>query len=390
MKKKKIVILGSTGSIGESAFKVAEHLPDELEVVGVAAFSSIKRLSEQVRRLGCSMAAVGDEKSYHKLKGLLPPSCKAYSGQSGMIDMITSPEVDIVLCAIVGTAGLIPVLHAIKAGKTIAIASKEVLVMAGEIVMREAAKAKVKLIPVDSEHSAIFQCIEGKKHKDISRLILTASGGPFRNMPLAEMHKVSYEQALNHPTWNMGPKVTIDSATLMNKALEVIEARWLFDVKGKFIDVVLHPESVIHSMVEFIDGTILAQMSSPDMRFPIQYALTYPNKHRGSLEPLDFRKFSKLTFEMPDNKRFPSLDFAHWALNSGGTLPAVMNAANEIAFNKFRQAEIKFTDIWKLIEKVMDMHQCVNSPSIEDIFAADNWARCKAEELCSTRFTLKS
>lgn len=375
MHKKKVVILGSTGSVGENALKVAKHLKNEIEIFGIAARSNVKKLSAQAASCACKYAATGDEDSFDKLKSALPAGVKALSGEPGIIEMVTHPEVDTVLCAIVGTAGLMPVLAAIRAGKNIAIASKEVLVMAGEIVMSEVRKAKVGFLPVDSEHSAIFQCLEGKKHKDVSRLILTASGGPFRCMSSDKMRHVSYEEAIAHPTWNMGPKVSMDSATLMNKALEIIEARWLFDVPGKNIDVVLHPQSVIHSMVEFVDGTILAQMSTPDMRFPIQYALTYPHKHPGSLEPLDFRKFSSLTFEIPDNKRFPSLDFAHQALRLEGTMPAVMNAANEIAVDLFKRGKIKFTDIWKIIEKTMSFHKLVVSPSLEDILDADEWAR---------------
>jgi 1-deoxy-D-xylulose-5-phosphate reductoisomerase len=375
MKKNRIAILGSTGSIGESAVKVALHLEDELEVVGLAGKSRITRLAEQAKALNCKRVVTGDPELYKSLRDILPSDCTVGSGIDGLVELATAPEVDTVLCAIVGTDGLIPVLEAIKAGKNIAIASKEILVMAGELVMAEAARAGVKLLPVDSEHSAVFQCLEGRKHDELSRIILTASGGPFREASVDEMRNASCQTALAHPTWDMGPKVTIDSASLMNKALEIIEAKWLFDVPGERIDVVIHPQSIIHSMVEFIDGTILAQMSSPDMRFPIQYALTYPCKHPGSLEPLDFSKFSTFTFELPDKKKFPALDFAYEALRKGGTLPAVMNAANEIAVSRFRKDEIKFTDIWNIIEKTMSAHTVKGSTSLENILDADGWAR---------------
>ncbi len=374
MKKKKVVILGSTGSIGENAMKVAERLTDELEVFGIAAKTNVERLAEQAKSLGCAFAAAGDPEYAGELQRLLPQSCDALAGPEGLIELVTHPEVDIVLCAIVGTDGLMPVLEAARAGKDIAIASKEVLVVAGEIVMKEIKKAGVKFLPVDSEHSAVFQCLEGRDRSELSRIILTASGGPFRNASREEMENADYKTALAHPTWNMGPKVTIDSATLMNKALEIIEARWLFDTPGENIDVIIHPQSIIHSMTEFVDGTILAQMSSPDMRFPIQYALTYPRKLPGSLEPLDFEKFSQLTFEKPDRKKFPSLDFAYEALRQGGAMPAVMNAANEVAVERFSKGEIRFTDIWNIIEKVMSRHIPLDQPSLDAILSAEDWA----------------
>ncbi|MFA6292618.1 MAG: 1-deoxy-D-xylulose-5-phosphate reductoisomerase [Victivallales bacterium] len=376
--KKKIVILGSTGSIGRNAVNVVKHLAGEFDVVGLAAHGNIEMLARQAMELKCRHVAVADVSRLDDLKNLLPANCKIHGGQSGMLEIVTLPEADLVLCAIVGTGGLVPVLEAIKAGKDIAIASKEVLVMAGELVMGEVSRRKVKFLPVDSEHSAIFQCLEGKRKADVSRIILTASGGPFRGRGICELRSATYESALAHPVWEMGPKVTIDSATLMNKALEIIEASWLFDVPAEDIDVVIHPQSVIHSMVEFIDGTVLAQMSAPDMRFPIQYALTHPVKHRGLLKPLDFAKLAGLTFERPDREKFPSLDFAYAALKGGGTLPAVMNAANEIAVERFRKSEIRFTDIWVIIEKVMSSHGKLDRPSLDAILSADKWARTAA------------
>jgi 1-deoxy-D-xylulose-5-phosphate reductoisomerase len=379
--KKKIVILGSTGSIGRNAVNVVKHLLHEFEVVGLAARGNIELLARQARELKCRHVALADVSRLDDLRKILPRNCKGHGGQDGILEIATLPEADLILCAIVGTAGLVPVLEAVRAGKDIAIASKEVLVMAGELVMQEVSKRKVKLLPVDSEHSAIFQCLEGKRDADVSKIILTASGGPFRGRKLCEIRKATYESALAHPVWEMGPKVTIDSATLMNKALEIVEARWLFNVPAESIDVVIHPQSVIHSMVEFIDGTVLAQMSTPDMRFPIQYALTYPTKHRGLLKPLDFAKLAGLTFERPDRKTFPSLDFAYEALNCGGTLPAVMNAANEIAVERFSKSEIRFTDIWVIIEKVMSSHKKLDRPSLDAILSADKWARTAASSV---------
>ena len=381
MQRKKVVILGSTGSIGENAVKIAQHLPEELDVVGVVANNQVEKLAEQAKLLGCSYAITSDQTLLGKLDSCVPTDCKALAGADAILDLVTRDEVDIVLCAIVGTGGLMPVIEAIRAGKDIALASKEVLVMAGELVMAEVEKAGVQMLPVDSEHSALFQCLEGKDINDVSRLILTASGGAFLNTSLDDMHNATYENALAHPTWNMGPKVTIDSASLMNKALEIVEARWLFNIPGERIDAVIHPQSVVHSMVEFVDGTMLAQMSSPDMRFPIQYALTYPHKHPGSLEPLDFTKYSQLTFELPDQNKFPSLEFAHESLRQCGTMPAVMNAANEIAVQAFSDNKIRFTDIWRVIELTMNAHDCCKSPLLEQIIEADQWARVNANQI---------
>ena len=381
MGRKNIVILGSSGSIGENAIKVIEHLPKELRLFGVAAKSSCRRLAEQARKSGAKFAAIYDDSHHENLRKMLPPGCKCLSGREGLIELATHPSVDMVLCAIVGIEGLFPVLAAIRAGKDVAIASKEVLVVAGEIVMGEVRRHKVNLIPVDSEHCAVSQCLEGRKHSEIGRIILTASGGPFKGMKRKELASVTYKSALKHPTWEMGPKVTIDSATMMNKSLEVIEARWLFDIAPEKIDVVIHPQSVVHSMVEFIDGTVLAQMSSPDMRYPIQRALTFPVRHRGMVKPLDFAKLAELSFEAPDRENFPSLDFAYEALKRGGTMPAVMNAANEIAVERFRLGEIRFPDIWSIIEKTMYSHNELDHPCLDAILKADLEARGFASEL---------
>jgi len=376
---KTIAILGSTGSVGKNTVKVVKQLKDKLKVHGIAAHSSAALLAQQAKKLNCKNIVCG--KQYVKeLSNLIPKDTKVLSGTKGMIEISTAPEVDIVLCAVVGTSALLPVLEAIRAGKNIAIASKEILVMAGELIMSEAAKHGVKILPVDSEHSAIFQCLEGKKNSDISRLILTASGGAFRDSSAEEIKQATYKEALAHPTWDMGPKITLDSASLMNKALEMIEAKWLFNVTPDKIDVIIHPQSIIHSMVEFIDGTVLAQMSVTDMRSPIQYALTYPEKVPGGLKTLDFAKITKLSFENFDRKRFPSIDFAYRALNTGGTLPAVMNAANEIAVERFQRAEISFTQIWEIIDRVMSLHKVIQQPTLDEIIQVDRWAKQKAQK----------
>ncbi len=379
--RRKIVILGSTGSVGERAVQVASFLKEDVEVVGVAAGSSCRRLAEQAAELGCRYAAVGDGSCRNELKRLLPSGCQALSGPAGLVELALLDEVDMVLCSIVGTAGLIPVMSAIEAGKDIALASKEILVMAGALVMGLAANSKGKLIPVDSEHSAIFQCLEGRDPMDVSKLILTASGGPFLGASEERLRSATWEEAVSHPTWNMGPKISIDSATLMNKALEVIEAHFLFGTPGSSIEVLIHPQSIIHSMVEFVDGAVLAQMSVPDMRFPIQYAFTHPRKLAGGLEPLDFLSLGSLSFAAPDRRLFPSLDFAYEALKEGGTMPAVLNAANETAVERFRSSEISLTDIWRVIERTMSRHKALERPGLDAILKADSWARETAASL---------
>ena len=377
---KKIAILGSTGSIGTNTVQVVRNLKDRFEVVGIAANRNINLLAEQAKELNCKKVVCNKELTV-SLEEKLSEDYEVMHGIEGMVKIATDPEVDVVLCAVVGTAALLPVLEAIKAGKDIAIASKEILVMAGEIVMNAAAKYNVKMLPVDSEHCAIFQCLEGQKQNDISKVILTASGGAFRNSSYEEIKNAKLKDALAHPTWSMGQKVTIDSASLMNKALEIIEAKWLFNVTPEQIDVVIHPQSIIHSMVEFIDGTVISQMSVTDMKFPIQYALTYPEKVAGGLEPLNLTKIANLSFSEPDRKMFPSIDFAFRALNTGGTLPAVMNAANEIAVDKFVKNKISFVDIWDVIKKTMDAHSTILNPSLQEIIAADEWGKDYATKL---------
>jgi len=370
-----VVILGSTGSIGESAVWVAEHLRDEVRVVGLAAGRRWQRLAEQARAFDCRRVAIEDRGALDALRQALPAGVTATADADGLVEMVTAADVDTVLCGITGTAGFAPVLAAIEAGKDIALASKEILVMAGGLVMAAVRRRGVRLLPVDSEHSAIFQCLDGRPHDSVRRLILTASGGPFRALPAADLAAVTPAQALAHPTWRMGPKITIDSATLMNKALEMIEAQWLFDVRPEQVDVVIHPQSVIHSMVEFTDGSLLAQMGRPDMRLPIQYALTYPARRETPLPRFAFDQAATLTFEPPDPARFPALRLARQAMAAGGTLPAVLNAANEVAVAAFLDGRLSFPGIWGVVEAVMTAHRTQAASSIESVLAADAWAR---------------
>ena len=374
---KKIVLLGSTGSIGCSTIKVAQDLPEELEIIALAAHGSVEKLAQQARETGVKHVAIYRAELAESLRALLPDDVTIHSGAQGLIDVATLAEADTVLVAIVGTAGLHPALAAIRSGKDLAVASKEILVMAGEIVTREAQQAGVQLLPVDSEHNAIFQCLDGHRggEKEVSRLILTASGGPFRNTPAEELPHVTLAQALKHPTWDMGRKITIDSASLFNKGLEMIEARWLFGIGMDRIDVIVHPQSIIHSMVEFIDGSVLAQLSHTDMCFPIQYALTWPKRMRGGLRPLRFEELAKLEFIAPRENDFPALRLAREAGLTGGTLPAVFNAANEIAVDAFIAGLIPFPGIWDLVEKTMNAHAVQQASELEPILEADAWAR---------------
>ena len=373
--KKKVVILGSTGSIGESTIKVANDLSDRIEIIGIAACKSDEKLTSQLKETGAMSACLTDQESAERASSNMPDGVRFFHGEEGLIELATLEEADIVLISIVGVAGLRPALAALEAGKDLAVASKEILVMAGQAVMETAAKNGAKVLPVDSEHNAIFQCLEGKESKDVSRLILTASGGPFRKSSSEEIQNVSPKEALKHPTWKMGPKITIDSATLFNKGLEMIEAKWLFDIDMNRVEVVVHPQSIIHSMVEFIDSSILAQLSTTDMCFPIQYAITWPERVSNRLEPLDFTQISKLDFEAPRIKDFPALELARHAGNVGGTLPAVMNAANEVAVDGFLNEKISFPGIWDHVSKVMDSHEIVNNPSVDELIQSDKWAR---------------
>jgi 1-deoxy-D-xylulose-5-phosphate reductoisomerase len=383
--KKRVVILGSTGSIGESALKVARDIPDRMEVIGLAAGRSAQSLLAQAGEFKPRAVALYETAELDSIRGKLPAGTAAHGGPEGLIELATMPEADMVLISIVGTAGLAPALAAIRAGKDIAVASKEILVMAGEEVTREAAKHNVKILPVDSEHNAIFQCLVGEPTRHIRRLILTASGGPFRQTPASDLAKVTPAQALKHPTWNMGRKITIDSATLFNKGLEMIEARWLFGVPMDQVDVVVHPQSIVHSLVEFVDGSQLAQLSHSDMCFPIQYAVTYPDRLANRLKPLCLHTLGQLTFEAPNPEKFPALRLAREAGNKGGTLPAVLNAANEIAVPAFLEGKILFPAIWHTVEAVMQRHENVEHPSLDQILKADAWARAAAQEEVASR-----
>ena len=380
MVKNNIVILGSTGSIGTGAVDVAKHLNHSISVTGLVAGSNAKLLVKQAHELNCNWIAIADETKLDFVKQHLPDNCSLIDYNT-ISDHVTNEEVDTVLCAIVGTSGFKPVLNAIKAGKTIALASKEILVMAGELVMAEAQKSGSKIIPVDSEHSAIFQCIQGESFRKVNRLIITASGGPFRNTPAEDFKNITVEQALKHPTWNMGRKISIDSATMMNKGLELIEACRLFPIKADNIEVVIHPQSIIHSMVEFADGSILAQVGNPDMRLPIQYALTYPERVPGITETMDFSKCWDLSFSPPNEILFPALKLAKLAAQKGGTLPVVFNAANEVAVEKFLEEKISFLEITSLVENMMLNHQLINAPDLPTILQVEKQTKLETEAL---------
>ena len=378
---KNVVLLGSTGSIGTSTVKVAEDLPDQIRLLGLAAGGNSELLFEQTRKHRPAVISINDPAKARELQNSFGTATQVLCGSEGLLKLATLPAADIVLIAIVGTAGLQPALAAIRAGKDIAVASKEILVMAGEIVMSEARKHGVRVLAVDSEHSAIFQCLDGKPTNSVRKLWLTASGGPFRDnalWPKEKFSEITVEHALKHPSWVMGRKVTIDSATLFNKGLEMIEARWLFDIEMARVGVVVHPQSIVHSMVEFVDGSLLAQMSTPDMCLPIQYALTYPDRAASGRVQTDFPKIGTLTFEEPDAERFPAIDLARRAGEVGGTLPAVLNAANEIAVEAFVNRKINFPQITETVRRTMAEHDVISHPTLEEILEADAWARREA------------
>lgn len=387
VERKKVVLLGSTGSIGRSTLEVAKLLPERIELVGLAANGSVEALAAQVRETGVKQVALYDASRTHELRALVPDDVAILAGPEGLAELAAMEGADMVLVAIVGTAGLQPALAAIEAGKDLAVASKEILVMAGGIVTAAAERKGVKLLPVDSEHNAIFQCLDGHRGgaKEVSRLILTASGGPFRTWPAESLEGVTLAQALKHPTWEMGRKITIDSATLFNKGLEMIEARWLFGIGMERIDVIVHPQSIVHSMVEFVDGSVLAQLSRTDMCFPIQYALTWPDRVAGGLRPLDFAQLAKLEFEAPRDADFPALGLARRAGLEGGTLPAVFNAANEVAVDAFVAGRISFPGIWRVVGTTMERHANGPAASLEEIIEADAWARRTAAGVCGAR-----
>ena len=381
---KGISILGSTGSIGCNALTVAEHLGDR-KVVALGAGRNMAKFADQIGQFRPEMVSVEDEACAEELLKELkklsvgPPQIEI--GEGGLVAVATHPGADAVVSATVGAVGFVPTLRAIEAGKRVALANKETLVMAGELMTAAAAASGAEIVPVDSEHNAIHQCLRGESKNEVRRLILTASGGPFRKSTKAEIENATITDALAHPNWKMGDKITIDSATLMNKGLEVIEARWLFGFGADQVSVIVHPQSVVHSMVEMIDGSIIAQLGVTDMKHAIQYALTYPERKEGCLEPLDFRQLSELTFEEPDTDRFPCLNLAYRALRTGGTMPAALNAANEIAVQAFLDGQIALPDIARINGAVMDMHEVTPAATLENILAADGSARAAAGAL---------
>lgn len=370
-----IAILGSTGSIGRSSLEVIESMPERFRVTCLTAHRNTDILAEQVRRFKPRAVVVTDVARAGELRAMVDRSTEVLSGDSALLDVVAREDVDIVISALVGFAGLHPTLRAIDAGKDIALANKETLVVGGELVMARVREHKVRLLPVDSEHSAILQCLQGEDHHSVNRIILTASGGPFLNTPREEMADITPARALKHPTWTMGAKITIDSATLMNKGLEVIEAQWLFGLPAERIEVIVHPQSIIHSMVEFVDGSVKAQLGIPDMKLPIQYALTYPERPPSGFKRVDFAALGRLTFQDPDTERFPCLSLAFRAMREGGTAPAVLNAANEAAVALFLDGKIGFTAIPELIAQAMDALPPSGAVTLELIDRADRDAR---------------
>jgi 1-deoxy-D-xylulose-5-phosphate reductoisomerase len=373
--RKNLSILGSTGSIGRSALDVVASFPDRFSVVALAAGRRIDLLAEQARRFGAKVVAVAEAADAEKLRGELGPGVAVSYGPEGLLRVALAEEADMVVSALVGAAGLVPTHAALEAGLDVALANKETLVVAGAVVRRAAERSGARILPVDSEHCAIFQALDGRDGRDVKRVVLTASGGPFRGRTAREMEGATPEEALRHPNWSMGPKITVDSATLMNKGLEVIEARWLFDLPPDRIAVTLHPQSIVHSMVEFVDGSILAQMGVPDMRGPIAYALAHPERLPMPDLALDLWKLDALTFEPPDFAAFPCLELAYEALEAGGTLPAVLSGANEVAVAAFLEKRIGFNDIARLVRETMEQHDVERLESVEMALAADRWAR---------------
>ncbi|MEI6210788.1 MAG: 1-deoxy-D-xylulose-5-phosphate reductoisomerase [bacterium] len=395
-----LIILGSTGSIGESALRVVAALPDRLRVTGLATRTNVTRVLEQAKQFNVRQVAVGDPVAAAEARRLAPPGVRVLTGDEGVVELAgTAADADVVLCALVGMSGLRPVLAAMAAGHDVALATKEVLVAAGELVMKARARHHVRILPVDSEHSALFQCLQSPVYTPfcvrpadapaaqaaetrVRQLLLTASGGPFASRPEIDLDRVTIQEALNHPRWSMGRKVTIDSATMMNKGLEIMEARWLFNVPLDCVDVVVHPESVVHSLVAFVDGAWLAQLSPPDMRFAIQYALTWPDRVAVEMPPLELSRLARLQFTAPDEQRFRCLRLARQAAAAGGTCPAVLNAANEIAVEAFLGGKITFSGIWQTVEQVLGRHERMEGSSLDEILAVDQWARTAAAQCC--------
>jgi 1-deoxy-D-xylulose-5-phosphate reductoisomerase len=381
IKKRTIAILGSTGSIGTQTLQVVEEHPDKFEVYAITANTRVDELIEQARKFLPEAVVIADESKYPKLKEALADlPIKVYGGYESICEIVESKPIDIVVTAMVGFSGLRPTINAIKAGKAIALANKETMVVAGELINELAMKYQTPILPVDSEHSAIFQCLAGEMQNKVEKLILTASGGPFRTFTKEQLEHVTRQQALKHPNWSMGAKITIDSASMMNKGFEVMEAKWLFGVGAEDIEVVVHPQSVIHSMVQFADGAIKAQLGTPDMRLPIMYALTYPVRLSSSFERIDWNTLKELTFEKPNLELFPNLRHAYTALSEGGNIPCVVNAANEICVAAFLEERIKFTDMPKLIERAMEKATYILKPTLDDYLETDKEIRAMVKE----------
>jgi 1-deoxy-D-xylulose-5-phosphate reductoisomerase len=376
---KGLSILGSTGSIGTNVLRVVDAFPGRFDVVGLAAGGNVEVLAQQVARHRPRIVSVGGEDALERLSRLVDLSgVRAVAGREGMVEVATRPEARMVVASAVGAVGLVPTYRALEAGKDVALANKETLVMAGELMLARARETGARLLPIDSEHCALHECLDGRRVQDVRRLILTASGGPFRDRSRESLESVTREEALAHPTWRMGPKITIDSATLMNKGLEVIEAHWLFGMPAARIDVLVHPQSVVHSMVEFVDGTVLAQLGVTDMRMPIQYALAYPEKWEAAIPGIDFTRATRLDFAPPDRARFPCLSLAYRALEQGGTAPAALNAANEEAVAAFLDGRAPFPAIPESIQEVLDTEPGAAAAALEDVLEADRRARERA------------
>ena len=381
---KRLAVVGSTGSIGQNTLRVVEHLSDRFQIFALAANSTVERLAEQTAAFRPNVVAITDpnrvEEFRSRCTAMRIPVPEVVTGDRGLCQIASAGEVDIVVSAAVGAAGLAPTYSAVASGKTVALANKEAMVLAGELLRKTASRTGARLIPVDSEHSAVDQCLRSGEHVEVRRLILTASGGPFRETPAERFAKITPEEALNHPTWRMGKRITIDSATLLNKGLEVIEARWLFNIPPEKIDIMVHPQSIVHSMVEFVDGSVIAQLGTADMRQPIQYALTYPERLQSPVPSLDWATASRLDFALPDRQKFPCIGLAYRAIQMGGTAPAVLNAADEVVVQGFLERMIPFSAIPEIIAATLDAHVVHPADSLETILKADAWARTEARQ----------
>ncbi len=381
MTRKSLVILGSTGSIGRQALDIISRFPEQFEVIGLGAGENVAFLKEQIEKFKPKVVCLKNPQDAEKVKNAFPNQLRVLAGEEGLIELACLKEADLVLMALVGAVGLKPLLNALRAKKRVALANKEPMVMAGKFICDEAEKSGATLIPVDSEHSAIFQLLQSRKKEEVKKVIISASGGPFRDKPLSELESVSIDEALAHPTWKMGRKISIDSATLMNKALELIEAKWFFQLEPSQLEVVIHPQSIVHSLVEMKDGAVFAHLSLPDMRIPISYALFYPQRAELDFPRLNLAQIGRLEFYPADYSRFPSLRLGFWALKQGKTLPVVMNAVNEIAVEAFLSGKIRFNRIVELVEEIMLEHEPFEPADLEDIIKVDEWARKRAKEL---------